>query len=103
LSYCRFIEADVYVFTSAYGIECCGCFLQEVDVIEEPGSFFGFILKPKGEIIQTVFNSNEGMIEHLRKHQEAGHYVPDNVFERLADPEDAAENEKIWEEYRNKK
>ena len=81
MSYCRFIEADVYVFTSSAGIECCGCSLQE------------------REHAQTTFggpDANNDMITHLRVHQARGDYVPDDVFERLSDPEDATENQAIF-------
>lgn len=65
MSYCRFAEADVYIYASVNGgIECCGCSLEEG--------------KP-------FFNSptEEGMLEHIAAHREAGDHVPLDVDERL--------------------
>lgn len=101
MSYCRFIEADVYVFSTYTDIECCFCRLQEREWEDHPNSPFGGYFTSVGEIIPTRFD-NLGMIEHLRLHQEQGHYVPDYVFDRLADPNDIAENEKFWREHRDK-
>lgn len=65
MSYCRFGEADVYIYASVNGgIECCGCSLGE-------GTAF--------------FNSptEEGMLEHIAAHRAAGDHVPLDVDERL--------------------
>jgi hypothetical protein len=59
VSYCRFIEADVYVYAGPDGYECCGCSFGE-----------GFVSLPKAE----------DMAAHLRRHIEAGNYVPDDVI-----------------------
>lgn len=66
MSYCRFIEADVYVFEDTGGFFCCcGCSLSEINW----GSF------------NCTHRSQ--MIDHLKKHQELGDYVPEHVFDRL--------------------
>lgn len=75
MSYTRFGgDSDVYVFTSGAGIECCGCILRA----------------------PHVFQSNAEMLVHLERHRAAGHAVPEDAMEQLRDPEDAAENERIW-------
>lgn len=99
MSYVRFGEADVYVFTSREGIECCGCWLQKSKWVSVPDSPLGGWFEPVGEIIPHLFRSNQQMIEHLEKHKELGHHVPDFVFERLRDPEDEKENWEIWNKY----
>lgn len=64
MSYCRFGEADVYVYPSVMGgIECCACRLNQ------------------GESQNLPLRSQ--MIEHLHEHQIAGHHVPARVFQRL--------------------
>jgi hypothetical protein len=96
MSYARF-GADgsgVYVYTSSTGIECCGCTLQGREWIDDPDLLL--FLRDVGEHIQTVFTTNAGMTEHLEAHRAAGHVVPQHAFDRLNDPEDAAENERIW-------
>lgn len=101
MSYCRWgADSDVYVFTTRKDIECCGCILQEREWVEEPDNkWFGGYFKAVGEIIQTTFTSNAGMIEHLEKHVAAGHQVPDYAFERLRDPADADKNIAVWAKY----
>lgn len=68
MSYARFgwDGSDVYVFVSVGGwIECCACILHEED-------WASFQAKETQE-----------MVDHLKKHQESGHHVPESVFERL--------------------
>jgi len=104
MSYARFgwEGSDVYVFASSHALECCGCRLQEVELVEDPASFLGGYLKPVGEVIETNFTSNEEMIEHLLVHRAAGHTVPEDALERLRDPEDARHNSEMWAETRAK-
>lgn len=60
MSYCRFLDADVYVFASTTGaFECCGCWLGD-------------------HSFRTP--SRTAMIAHLGEHRAAGHHVPDYVF-----------------------
>jgi hypothetical protein len=67
MSYCRFLEGDVYVFMHVGGhLECCACFLGEMDPW---GSFQA--------------KSTQEMVDHLEKHKAAGHYVPERVFSDL--------------------
>jgi hypothetical protein len=101
MSYCRFSEADVYVYTSARGIECCGCWLVPRTWVDDPGrSLFGGYYQQDNPDDTTTYHSNEAMIAHLEQHRAAGHHVPDHVFDALRDPQDAAENEAIWQEAR---
>lgn len=102
MSYARFGSdgSDVYVFTSSHWIECCGCILQERVWVDEPDRpIFKGYLKAVGEIVPYKFTSNAAMIEHLERHRAKGHTVPEDVFVRLRDPKDEAENLAIWAKY----
>ncbi|MGC4151530.1 MAG: hypothetical protein QM628_00430 [Propionicimonas sp.] len=58
MAYARFSDADVYVFMSTSGhLECCGCRLGD----------------------PRRFDSTQAMVDHLAKHREAGHDVPDGL------------------------
>lgn len=66
MSYCRFSEADVYIFEHVGGFwQCCACALVE----EDWGS--------------VDCDTREEMLKHIALHREAGHYVPEHVDERL--------------------
>lgn len=63
MSYCRFSEADVYVFECVTGhLECCGCRLGE----------------------RWGYDTVAEMVAHLGAHRAQGHLVPERVFEELA-------------------
>jgi hypothetical protein len=64
VSYCRFgwNGSDVYVYESAEGICCCGCWLSEESV---------------------YFDTPELTIEHLIEHRKAGHFVPEYAIAEL--------------------
>lgn len=97
MSYCRFLEGDVYVFFSSSNLlECCGCSLQEREWIDDETAFFGGYLKSVGEIIPTEFDNTADMLKHLELHKEKGHYVPDSCIKRLL--EDQEENDKLMSE-----
>jgi hypothetical protein len=70
-------DSAVYIYDSAYGgIDCCGCLLNS-----DPEAIRGY----------TAADHDE-MIDHVRKHIEAGHAVPDFVIPRLEEARDE-ENE----------
>jgi hypothetical protein len=97
VSYARFGgDSDVYVYTATGGIECCFCSLIPRHWVDDPKSVIGGFLKPEDPNAIDTFPSNVAMIEHLERHRAAGHMVPEDVFERLRDPKDVAENEAIW-------
>lgn len=101
MSYARFSEGDVYVFTSSEGIECCGCGLIPRRWVNDPGDrFMGGHFEQLNPDDTEVYPSNEAMIAHLERHIAAGHVVPEDALARLRDPEDAAKNEAIWAERR---
>lgn len=66
MSYCRFLEGDVYVFMSVGGhLQCCACILD----IEDWHSFEA--------------KSTQEMVDHLKEHRGAGHHVPERVYADL--------------------
>lgn len=76
MSYCRFGEADVYVFECCYGwLECCSCALGD----------------------NWRFDTVSAMREHLLEHQRKGHYVPDSVLSDLLDDEEDGLDAKLAE------
>lgn len=85
MSYCRFSDADVYVFLAVdLGLECCGCILQEREWVDDPDRpIFGGYLKAVGEKINAYGLTTDEMLAHLQRHRAAGHDVPDYVFADL--------------------
>lgn len=63
MSYARFSDADVYVFLSEMGLECCGCWLN-------PSSSW-------------TYYSTQTMVDHLEEHIKAGHKVPATLIPEL--------------------
>ena len=79
MSYARYSsDSDVYVFLNVGGfLDCCGCHLNKEGDDIHYGSFHAY--------------STKEMINHLKKHKEAGYDVPDYCIEQLQ--EDAEEND----------
>ena len=76
MSYSRFSNADVYVFDHAYnGLYCCGCWLDDV---------YDFI----------AGIDVDAMIKHLDEHRNAGHNVPDFVYEGIEEDREYFEKER---------
>lgn len=65
MSYCRFSNADAYIYEAEEGFTCCGC------RIAESGMF--------------VCETELEMIEHIAQHRKAGHFVPTYVDDMLRD------------------
>lgn len=102
MSYCRFIEGDVYMYASVYGgIECCACRLAEkVNTIFSPGTNLAED-DPRREWVEgnicdcddacdkctmhgnLKFKTHEEALAHLEEHKAAGHKVPTRAFKAL--------------------
>ena len=94
MSYARFgwNGSDVYVYLDSGGyLTCCGCVLQEREVVEDGDSFFGFYMRPIGEIIETRFETTADLLIHLDRHRAAGHVVEESTYAELR--ADADEND----------
>ena len=80
MSYCRFTEADAYIYDdSHYGLYCCACSLSKVEMkynelfkMEMP-VYDGFV----------AGYDYDKMLAHIVEHRSAGDYIPDDVDERL--------------------
>lgn len=87
MSYARFgwDGSDVYVYMDVNGyLNCCMCLLQDVEWVEdETIPIFEHRLEPIEPIIETRFYTTQGMIDHLAKHREAGHTVPEGIEDEL--------------------
>lgn len=65
MSFERFSTSDVYIFEHVSGfIECCGCLL----------SYWGLSIEDDGEPFPT-FNTPREALDHLDKHEQAGHDI----------------------------
>ena len=66
MSYARFSNGDVYVFMHVNGwLECCACWLSH------------------GEWESFQAASTQIMVDHLKKHEVAGHKVPRDIYDYL--------------------
>lgn len=72
MSYCRFIEADIYLYPDCHGgVVCCWC-----PLVEKEHSEYVFGCSCRGETFEEVER-------HIKQHIEKGHHVPDDVIDRL--------------------
>ena len=69
MSYCRMYEdSDVYIYRHINGyIKCCSCKFEGLD----------------GLTSYVILDTYEEAIEHLEKHIQAGHKVPDYAMQAL--------------------
>lgn len=75
MSYCRFLEADAYIYDDIYyGLYCCGCSLK--------GSF----------IAEYDYDK---MLAHIAEHRTVGDYIPEYVDEALIEDRDATDKKNI--------
>jgi hypothetical protein len=85
MSYCRFIEADAYIYNDVYhGLYCCACALMPVRKADM-SIFLGE--EDDGEwLINEGFAAGydyDKMLAHVADHRAAGDYIPEDVDERL--------------------
>ena len=80
MSYCRFIEADVYIYDDVYhGLYCCACSLSNVEM--QYNDFFKMEM-PVWDGFACGYDYDK-MLAHVAEHRAAGHYIPEDVDERL--------------------
>lgn len=83
MSYCRFIEADAYIFQSYSGLECCGCALAERRELPQPyKDMLGIVHSFEYEKVGP-FTTAQEMLDHIKIHREAGHDIPEYVDEKI--------------------
>jgi hypothetical protein len=87
MSYCRFIEADAYIYDDVYyGLYCCACSLMplrkaDMSIFGDDGDWF----------INEGFAAGydyDKMLAHIAEHRAAGDYIPEDVDERLIEERD---------------
>lgn len=79
MSYCRFLEADAYIYLGSGGLECCGCIMApKVEYLEPYTDMFGI---PRKEYSLPVgpFTTPREMLNHISEHRAEGHNIPDYV------------------------
>jgi hypothetical protein len=86
MSYCRFSESDMYIYSHvAGGIICQVCSLMPLQ--KTTSMFFNGEFKMHGDF--WAYSTQE-MIDHVRQHELAGDDFPIRIYERLR--EDDKEN-----------
>ena len=81
MSYCRFIEADAYIYDDVrYGLMCCVCSLMPTRMTD-PSPFFPDSFEINDNFI-AGYNYNK-MLAHVAEHRANGDYIPEDVDERL--------------------
>lgn len=80
MSYCRFGEADVYIYDDmGYALYCMDCSLMPTTTA------YSTFLK-KDIVIHKGFEAGydyDAMLSHIAEHRAAGDYIPKDVDERL--------------------
>jgi hypothetical protein len=80
MSYCRFIEADAYIYDDVrFGLYCMGCSLMPLKT--EYSVFFEEDMTFHESF--TAGYDYDKMLAHVAEHRVAGDYVPEDVDERL--------------------
>ncbi len=97
MSYCRFIEGDVYLYADAEdSITCAMCLLapRVRSIFTTGGDVLGLHMEPcphchgagcdacmlQGD---TKLDGPQAALAHLHAHRRAGHTVPQDAFDRL--------------------
>lgn len=82
MSYCRFSEADAYIYDDIrLGIICCACSLMPVGNLNGlPGENGSIMWLPDNFVAGYDYDL---MLAHIAEHREQGDYIPEDVDERL--------------------
>lgn len=89
MSYCRFSDGDVYMFSCEDGIECQSCqlmpkcktiFTKDCRRCDGKGCDHCMFFHES-----KIFKSSREALDHLLEHREAGHNVPQHAIDRLTD------------------
>jgi hypothetical protein len=79
MSYCRFGDADAYIYMTYAGFDCCGCSMatriaREVPYTDMLGFTHEFEYEPVGP-----FTTPRAMLDHIEQHRAQGDHIPDDV------------------------
>lgn len=79
MSYCRFGEADAYIYLGVNGLECCGCIMAPREKYPTPYvDMFGLTWEDYSLPVGP-FETARQMLDHIAEHRAAGHYIPEDV------------------------
>lgn len=82
MSYCRFLQADAYIFESNRGLECCGCIRAPRRKFDPPYvDMFG--IEHEYDYDYVYFDTAQEMLEHIAYHRSEGDNIPERVDERI--------------------
>lgn len=82
MSYCRFIEADAYIYASSRGLDCCGCaYAKRTPVVPPRIDFLG--IPHEYDYEDVYFETAQEMLDHVAFHRAQGDHIPLDVDERI--------------------
>jgi hypothetical protein len=85
MSYCRFVEADAYIYDDAfYGLYCSSCSLMPIKNVYN-SLFKKNILGYQSFIAGSDYDK---MLAHITEHRAADHYIPLDVDKMLIEERD---------------
>lgn len=76
MSYCRFLEADAYIYASYQGLECSGCIMAPTEKYPTPYIDMFGIEWEEYSLPVGPFETAREMLEHIQEHRNAGHNIP---------------------------
>lgn len=80
MSYCRFLEADVYIYDDIrHGLVCCMCLMSPIR--EEYNDALNMNVSIVDDFVAG--HDYDKMLNHIAKHRAMDHYIPQHVDERL--------------------
>lgn len=83
MSYCRFGDSDAYIYIGVYGFECCGCIMAPREKYPEPRVDMFGITWEDYSLPVGPFDTAREMLAHIAEHRAAGHYIPEDVDQRI--------------------
>jgi len=80
MSYCRFIEADAYIYDDIkFGLLCCMCALSSVQ--QKYSEKLNMVVSYTDDFIAGY--DYDKMLAHVAEHRQKGDFIPEYVDERL--------------------
>lgn len=79
MSYCRFLEADAYIYLGSGGLECCGCIMAPKEKYPTPYVDMFGITHEEYSLPVGPFQTARDMLDHIAEHRAEGHRIPDYV------------------------
>ena len=83
MSYCRFGEADAYIYLGSQGFECCGCIMAPKEKYPTPYVDMFGITWEEYSLPVGPFDTAREMLGHIAEHRAKGHDIPYYVDARI--------------------